>query len=79
MRERRDLGEQLRLDVLARDEHVRRLESGVEPGLDEVLALDREQPELVAPAPVVQLADELEPLVVARGDQAAATLPGTGF
>jgi hypothetical protein len=70
MSERRYLREQLRLNVLACDENVRGLEAGIEPGLDEVLALDREQPELVAPAPVVQLADELEPLVVARGDQA---------
>jgi hypothetical protein len=70
MAERRYLREQLRLNVLACDENVRGLEAGIEPGLDEVLALDREQPELVAPAPVVQLADELEPLVVARGDQA---------
>ena len=57
-------------NVLACDENVRGLEAGIEPGLDEVLALDREQPELVAPAPVVELADELEPLVVARRDQA---------
>jgi hypothetical protein len=70
MAERRYLREQLRLNVLACAENVRGLEAGIEPGLDEVLALDREQPELVAPAPVVQLADELEPLVVARGDQA---------
>jgi hypothetical protein len=47
MPERRDLCEERRLDVLARDEQL----------------------ELVAPAPVVELADELEPLVVARGDQ----------
>jgi hypothetical protein len=37
--------------------------------VDEILALDDEEPELVAPAPLVQLADELELLVVARGDQ----------
>jgi hypothetical protein len=66
MRERRHLGEQRRLDVLARDEHVDRLDVLGE----QILALDDEQPELVAPAPIVELADELEPLVVARGDQA---------
>jgi hypothetical protein len=63
VRERRDLGEQRRLDVVPRHEEVDRLDTG--PRLDEILALDDEQPELVAPAPVVELADELEPLVVA--------------
>ena len=67
VRERRHLGEQRRLDVLARDEQVDRLDPGGR--FDEVLTLRDEQPELVAPAPVVELADELEPLVVAGGDQ----------
>src|SRR4029078_7700133 len=65
--ERRDLGEQGRLDVLTGDEEVDRLSRA--RSLDEVLALDDEQPKLVAPAPVMELADELEPLVVARADQ----------
>jgi hypothetical protein len=65
MRERRHLGEQLGRHVLARDERVGGLEPGGEPGLEEVLPLDDEQPELVPPAPVAELADELEPLVVA--------------
>jgi hypothetical protein len=65
MPERRHLREQLRRDVVPCDENVGRLEARGEPGLDEVLSLDGEQPELVAPAPVVELADELEPLVVA--------------
>jgi hypothetical protein len=69
MRERRYLREQLGGNVLSGDENVRRLEPGGEPGLEQILPLDREQPELVPPAPVVELADELEPLVVARGDQ----------
>jgi hypothetical protein len=69
VRERRRLREQLRRNVLSGDEDVSRLEPGGKPGLDEILPLDREQPELVPPAPVVELADELEPLVVARGDQ----------
>ncbi len=58
----RDLGEQLRLDVLARNEQLDRLGGR---RLDEILALADEQPELVAPAPLVQLADELQLLVVA--------------
>jgi hypothetical protein len=67
MRERRGLGQERRLDVLARDEQVDRLDAG--RGLDEILTLRDEQLELVAPAPVMELADELEPLVVAGGDQ----------
>ena len=69
MRERRYLREQLGGNVLSGDENVDRLEPGGEPGLEQILPLDREQPELVPPAPVVELADELEPLVVTRGDQ----------
>ena len=67
VRERRHLGEQRRLDVLAGDEQVDRLDAA--GGLDEILTLRDEQLELVAPAPVMELADELEPLVVAGGDQ----------
>jgi hypothetical protein len=63
MRERRHLGKERRVDVLPGDEQLDRLE--LTGGLDEILALDDEQLELVAPAPVVELADELEPLVVA--------------
>ena len=48
-------------------EQVDRLDPGGR--FDEVLTLRDEQLELVAPAPVVELADELEPLVVAGGDQ----------
>jgi len=49
----------------SRDEQIDRLDAGRGRRLDEVLALRDEQPELVAPAPVAKLADELEPLVVA--------------
>jgi hypothetical protein len=71
MSECRDLGEQRRLDVLARDEQLDRLPARRAAGVDEILALGDEQPELVAPAPLAQLADELELLVVAGGDQLA--------
>jgi len=67
VRERRDLGQERRLDVLARDEQVDRLDPAGR--LDEILTLRDEQLELVAPAPVMELADELEPLVVAGSDQ----------
>jgi len=42
--QRRDRGEQLGRDVLVDGEQFLRLEPGSEPGVDEVLALDREQP-----------------------------------
>jgi hypothetical protein len=69
MTQRGHLGEQGRLHVLSGDEHLDRLEPHVECRLDEILALRDEEPELVAPAAVVQLPDELELLVLARGDQ----------
>jgi hypothetical protein len=65
VRECRHLRQQRRLDVLARDEQLDRLDAGRRRGGGEILALRDEQLELVAPAPVVELADELEPLVVA--------------
>jgi hypothetical protein len=67
VRERRHLRQELRRDVVACHEQIDRIGPG---GDDEILALRDEQLELVAPAPVVELADELEPLVVAGGDQA---------
>ena len=70
MRRRRDLGEQRRLDVLARDEQLDRLGGRRR---DEILALAGEEAELVAPAPLVQLAHELQLLVVAGGRSPAAT------
>jgi hypothetical protein len=69
MSECRHFRQQARLDVLPRDEELGRIQSCVHAGLDEILALRDEEPELVAPAAVVQLADELELLVLARGDQ----------
>jgi hypothetical protein len=65
MRERGHACEQLGLHRLAGDQQLDRLEAGVRRRLDEVFTLRDEQPELVSPAPVVELADELEPLVVA--------------
>jgi hypothetical protein len=66
VRERRHLGEERRLDVLARDQQLDRLDAVCE----QVLTLDREQPELVAPAAVTQLADKLQAFIVAGGNQA---------
>jgi hypothetical protein len=63
--ERRHLGQQLRRDRLARDKEVDGRDPGRRGSGDEILALRDEQPELVSPAPVAELADELEPLVVA--------------
>jgi hypothetical protein len=63
------LGEKLRLDVLARDEQLDRLDPCRRRSGDEILTLRDEQPELVPPAAVLQLADELELLVLAGGDQ----------
>jgi hypothetical protein len=62
VRERRHLRQQRRLDVLPGNEQLDRPDA---VGREQILALDDEQPKLVAPAPVVELADELEPLVVA--------------
>jgi hypothetical protein len=64
VRERRDVGQELRRDRLPRHEQLDGLEPGGERRLDEVLPLDREKPELVPPAPVAELADEPELLVV---------------
>ena len=72
MPERRHLGEERRLDVLSRTQQLDRLEPTRERRVDEILTLRDEQPELVAPAALAQLADQLELLVVARTDQLAA-------
>jgi hypothetical protein len=66
VRERRHLREERRLDVLARNQQLDRVDAVCE----QVLALDREQPELASPAPVAELADKLQAFVVAGGDQA---------
>jgi hypothetical protein len=63
MRQCRDLCEQLRQNRLPRDEQLNRLDPCIQGGLDEILALGRELPELVAPAARLKLADELESLV----------------
>ena len=49
----RDAGEELRLDVLAGDEQVVRLDSGREGGVDEILALADEEPGLRALPPAL--------------------------
>jgi len=66
VRERRHLREERRLDVLARDQQF----DGVDAVCEQILTLDREQPELVAPAAVTQLADKLQAFVVAGANQA---------
>ena len=82
--ERRDLAHQRRRDglgprqplgergALAVDQRLHRLESRVEPGRDEVLALADEQPEAVATAPLLKPPDELQTRVGRRGDQASS-------
>ena len=70
MRKCRDLAEELRLDVIPRDQELDRLDPCGQRSVDEIFSLGREESELVAPAAVVQLADELELLVLAGGDQA---------
>jgi hypothetical protein len=57
----RDGGEEIRLDALAGDEKLDRLDSGRRGGVDQVLALDREEPELLAlPLLREELPDELQ-------------------
>jgi hypothetical protein len=61
MSQRRDAGEQLGLDRLARNEQLDRLDPGRRCGLDQVLTLDCEEPELLALAFLRQeLPDELQ-------------------
>ncbi len=65
MAERREGGEELFLDVLTRDEELDRLDARAERGVDQVLALDREQPRLLPVlARLQELPDEPELLVV---------------
>jgi hypothetical protein len=72
MAERRDLREQLRLDVLAGNKELDGLDALRMRRLDEVLALDREETGLLAVLPSgEELADEPQLRVVLRGDQAA--------
>jgi hypothetical protein len=70
--ERRDPGQQLRLDGLAGDEELDRLDSRVRGRRDEILALDGEEPELLALALLrEELAGELQRRVRRRRDQGA--------
>jgi len=69
MCERRNLREQCRLDVVACDEQLDRLDAGHACRLEQVLPFRDEEPELVPPAAIVQLPNELELLVLAGGDQ----------
>jgi hypothetical protein len=57
----RDCGEKLRLDALARDEELDRLDPGRRRRVDQILAFDREEPELLALALLrEELPDELQ-------------------
>jgi hypothetical protein len=69
MSERRHLGEQLRLDGVACNEQLDRLDPRRRGRVRDILTLDEKEAELVAPAAFVQLADEFELLVVAGADQ----------
>jgi hypothetical protein len=64
VRQGRDLREQLRRHGLARDEQLGRLEPGGKRRIDQIFALGDEEPELVAPATVSKLANELQCLVL---------------
>ena len=78
VRHRRDPGEQLRLDVLAGDEQVDRLDPSGAGRVDEILALADEQAELVPLPPALQLADQLQARVGGGGDHARNTEAGLG-
>jgi len=77
MSQRRHLPEQLRKDVLARDQELDRLHARTDRSLDEILTLGGEQPCL---EPMLsgseKLPDEPELLVLTRLDQAACE-PGS--
>jgi hypothetical protein len=64
MRERGDLGDQPRLDRLAGDQQLDRLDAGRGRRGDEVLTLGDEQAQLLPPPAPGELADQLERLVV---------------
>jgi hypothetical protein len=68
VRERRDGGEELGLDVLAGDEHVDRLRPGGEPGLDQVFALADEEAGLRPLVAALEPADQLQACIRRRGD-----------
>ena len=70
MPECRDLAEELRQDVLARDQQLDRLDPRRPSRLDKVFALDREEPGLLALLPRREkLPDEAELLVLTRLDE----------
>jgi hypothetical protein len=68
--QRRDRREQLGLDVLSSDEELDRLDAGGRGRVDQILPLDREEPELLALALLrEELPDELQRRVRRRRDQ----------
>jgi hypothetical protein len=78
--ERRDLAEQRREDALARDEELDRLDACGGCSLDQILALDGEEPGLDAVlARREKLPDEPELLVLARLDQGSTPQASRGI
>ncbi|CAN5712724.1 hypothetical protein BH20ACT14_BH20ACT14_06850 [soil metagenome] len=72
MSERRHLAEKLRYDVLVSHQQLDRLDRSIVRRLDQIFALDREEPALLAVLPRSEkLPDEPELLVLTRLDQAA--------
>jgi hypothetical protein len=74
VRHRRDPGEQCRLDVLAGDEQVDRLDPRRRRRVDEILTLGDEQSELVPLPPALQLPDQLQARVGRGGNQCQTLL-----
>src|SRR5690349_6641351 len=69
MRQPRNGSEHLGRDVLVRDQELDRFEPCRQAGLDQVLALDHEEPGLVPLPSGCELANELQPRVCRGGDQ----------
>src|SRR5680860_451212 len=80
-----DLGQQLRLDLLAGEAAARgaepeaRLDTRGQPRLDQVLALGREQALALAMPAIAQLADQLQLLVVGAGNHPVSVRVGRIF
>jgi hypothetical protein len=72
MAHRRDPGQEIGLDVLAGSEHLHRLDACVVGCLDEIFALDHEQPLLLALSPrLEQPVDQPQLGIVGRRDHSS--------